>query len=285
MAGNCLNIKQAFPGGGCKSGLSGIKNLWIGAFGDVATVAPAYPARIGDIDDSLGGPIHFWKFPLPIDLGDATEEVTADPKLGTSFVALTLNGTLLGIDHDESVELSDIMKGKQIIVAELYNTDSNGDAKYAIYGETNGLDLTGGGSRTGAEAASLQGYELTWTGTERNYARFAQQGEIVKGTDPVNGDYLAFSVISGPASVVATYDDVAGEVTVTFDSVTDATQYDINHVVDDATPIGEADVTSPFVVPVIQTAEIQKFNCRVQALTPEGWSDWSYAVELEIPAL
>ena len=40
--------------------------------------------------------------------------------------------------------------------------------------------MTGGGSRTGAEAASLQGYEITWTGKERDYAPFVDGAQVVK---------------------------------------------------------------------------------------------------------
>ena len=131
------------------------------------------------------GNTKFWKFPLPIDLGDYVEDVTADPKLGVSFVTITINGTLLGLDHDASAELSKIMQGKQMLVAELYTTVNVGTVEtpnmkpvYVLLGESNAMDLTSGGSRSGAEAASLQGYELTWTGVEPHYARFLDSSKV-----------------------------------------------------------------------------------------------------------
>ena len=169
----CNTISGAFTGNTCKNGMGGIKTLWI-ADADtmdstVDTANSAYTCTSFRNDSETSGAMaeaRFWKFELPIDIGDAVEDVNADPKLGTSFVAQTLNATLLGLAKEYSKELSGMMKGKQAVIAELYN------GMYIIYGVENGLDLTGGGSRTGTEAASLQGYELTWTGTERDYAPF-----------------------------------------------------------------------------------------------------------------
>ena len=69
-----------------------------------------------------------------------------------------------------------MFRGKQRILAELY------DGEFILYGAENGLDITGGGSRTGAEAASLQGYEMTFTGKEKDYAPFAASVTIVGTT-------------------------------------------------------------------------------------------------------
>lgn len=179
---NCLNIKGSFTGGTCKNTMGGIKTYWIGAYNEtVVTTLDAEDQVAESVIDSVGD-VKFWKFTLPVDIGDAVEDVNADPKLGTSFVAQTLNATLLGLAKEYSKELSDMMKGKQILIAELY------DGAYVLYGAFNALDLTGGGSRTGTEAASLQGYELTWTGTERNYAPFVEAPTL--GNDPTGGDFI-----------------------------------------------------------------------------------------------
>jgi len=148
--------------------MGGVKTLWVGAYEeDIQITLDATTGEVEKVKTSAGD-VKFYKFQLPIDIGDAVEDVNADPKLGTSFVAQTINGTLLGLSQAYSKELSGMMKGKQVIVTELY------DSSFILYGAYNGLDMTGGGSRTGAEAASLQGYELTWTGKERDYAPFAE---------------------------------------------------------------------------------------------------------------
>ena len=164
---SCYTITGAFTGNTCKNGMGGIKTLWIS---DADNITSTIDETAGNYTCTSfkndGAEAKFWKFELPIDIGDAVEDVNADPKLGTSFVAQTLNATLLGLAKEYSKELSGMMKGKQALIAELYN------GTYILYGVKNGLDLTGGGSRTGTEAASLQGYELTWTGVERDYAPF-----------------------------------------------------------------------------------------------------------------
>lgn len=165
----CNSISGPFAGKGfCKDNMAGAKNLWVADFDDtdVATIAAG---EVTSLTSAGGTPtaIEFYKFPLPIDLGDGVEDVTADPKMGTSFVTQVINGTLLGLSKEASVQLSTMVKGKQRVIVELY------DGSYILYGAVNGMDITGGGSRTGAEAASLQGYELTFTGKERDYAPFA----------------------------------------------------------------------------------------------------------------
>ena len=163
---NCASITGPFAGKGfCKNNIGGIKTLWIADYDDTDVVT----VNNGEVSKVANGSsdVEFFKFPLPIDLGDAVEDVTADPKLGTAFVTQTINGTLLGLAKEASVQLSQMFKGKQRVIAELY------DGSHILYGEQNGLDITGGGSRTGAEAASLQGYEVTFTGKELNYAPFA----------------------------------------------------------------------------------------------------------------
>jgi hypothetical protein len=178
---SCLNITQAFVGNTCKNGFGGIKNLWIGAF-EHNTVVELNANNVAKSVKTNNVDVKFFKFTLPVDIGDAVEEASADPKLGTSFVELTINGTLLGLTTEYSAELSNMMRGKQIILAELYTktevSDGAGGTKevpvFVLYGFANGVDMTGGGSRTGAEAASLQGYELTWTGKERSYAPFVE---------------------------------------------------------------------------------------------------------------
>ena len=156
--------------------MGGLKNLWIADYDDTDVVTSTAGEVTKVIDSAGSALVEFWKFPLPIDLGDAVEDVTSDPKLGTAFVTQTINGTLLGLSKEASVQLSSMFRGKQRVLAELY------DGSYILYGALNGLDITGGGSRTGAEAASLQGYELTFTGKEVDYAPFG--AGVVDGTGP-----------------------------------------------------------------------------------------------------
>ena len=223
MGAGCINISKAFSGKTCKNGMGGVKNLWIGAREDIVSVEPAYPkplttasvvakvdyieavpeAGVG-VDSELS---KFYKFPLPVDLGDYVEDASADPKLGTSFVSQTINGTLLGVDHSTSVELSKIVQGKQMLIAELYTEyDADQDLTvptntadmrpvYVLLGEENFMDLTSGGSRSGTESASLQGYELTWTGIEMHYARFLDKSKVAMKNDVSKGDYIEVGTV------------------------------------------------------------------------------------------
>jgi len=189
----CSNVTKAFQGSTCKNGMGGIKNLWLGAFEDGIKVAFDAEGYVDSVVDSGDTPIPFWKFTLPVDIGNANENITADPTLGTAFVELEINGTLLGLRSTYSAELTKMMRGKQIILAELYTKqipagETEEKTVYVLYGYTNGVDLTAGGSRTGDAGASLQGYELTWTGKEREYAPFTFT--VTSGSDPTDGDFV-----------------------------------------------------------------------------------------------
>lgn len=153
--------------------------MWVANF-DEGFDATETNNIITDINDDAGTDLTFYKFELPVDLGDAVEEISADPKLGTSFVTLTINGSIIGLTASTSKIVNDMMKSKQRLIAELYNIDDSGETLYVLYGEQNGVDMTAGGSRTGAEGASLQGYEITWTGQERDYAAFVDGSKVVK---------------------------------------------------------------------------------------------------------
>jgi len=188
----------------CKSGMAGIKTLWIAGYdSDHSKITPfgADDATKGfrkNAIKAVDAGIKFYKFDLPIDLGDFEENANVDAKLGTSFVDQTINGTVLGLDRKSAKQLSLMMKDKQFVIAELYNketlptegsTDDQQYHKFFLLGEMNGLDMTGGGSRTGAEASSLQGYEITWTGKERRYANQVD-GRGVKVEMDANGEYI-----------------------------------------------------------------------------------------------
>ena len=185
----CTGISSGFTSGNCKSGMSGVKALWIANYSEQGDATPDYATRglVTDIDDNAGSPapLKFYQFPLPIDIGSFTEEGVSDPKLGTSFVTVTINGTVLELSGTNSELLNELLISKQVIIAELYNKDSAGKPKYMYLGEQNGVDITGGGSRSGEEASSLQGYEITFTGKESKYARFVS-GAKVKATS----DYI-----------------------------------------------------------------------------------------------
>lgn len=162
--------------------MAGVKRLWIGDYTEGVKLA-ATNDMITDIKNTLSSPaqVTFWEFNLPIDIGNVDENTSADPKLGTSFVDISINGTVLGLDQDASDEITSMMRGKQVIIAELYNLDANDKPLYILYGAQNGLDLSGGGSRSGTEASSLQGYELSWVGKERDYASFIDPAKVVFG--------------------------------------------------------------------------------------------------------
>ena len=183
----CTGISKGFTGQNCKNSMSGIKSLWIANVNEQGAATPTYETGgiVTAINDNQATPaaLKFYQFPLPIDIGSFTEEGVSDQKTGTSSVTVTINGTVLELSQDNSELLNALLVNRQLVIAELYNEDDNGNAKYLYFGEQNGLDITAGGSRSGEEASSLQGYEVTFTGKEFKYARFVDGANVSTSND------------------------------------------------------------------------------------------------------
>ena len=153
----CDYTGKAFTSSNCKTNFAGVKKFWHRQY------ATAIMATAGIVANAGAG---WLEFQLPVDTGDAVEDMEVNVQQGVSAVNQTVTAASPGLSNEDQIALSQMMRTKQHLIAELYN------GTYVLYGAGNGMDITAGGSRTGAASSDLQGYEITWTGKEKDYAYF-----------------------------------------------------------------------------------------------------------------
>lgn len=153
----------------CKESIGGIKAVWFIPFGDVSAITQA-SGIVSAITKGAGKV--FYKYELVKNTGSVTETVTASVENGTVFYAPELTIILNKLQANTRNEILLLAKNNLIAVFE----DSND--KYWLLGKSNGMDITGGTAATGAAQGDRSGYELTFSGGERELAPEVASGII-----------------------------------------------------------------------------------------------------------
>jgi hypothetical protein len=114
----------------------------------------------------------FWKYNLKRSTGEATEEFQDSSENGTSFHRQTLSMVLHKQQASLRNEIALLAQNRLLAVVE----DNN--SKYWLYGKANGLERQGGSAKTGKAMGDLNGYELTFSGDEKDAALEVQSAVV-----------------------------------------------------------------------------------------------------------
>lgn len=114
----------------------------------------------------------FYKYNLQRATAEASEDFQDSAENGTSFHAQSLNIVLNKMQAATRNEIVLLAANRLLAVIE----DRNG--KYWLYGKENGLQRAGGKSGTGKAFGDRNGYELTFTGEEKDPALEVTSGII-----------------------------------------------------------------------------------------------------------
>ena len=143
----------------CKNSLGGNKAAYFINF-----LADAFTVSNGEATAIDAGVTEVFKYELRAD-GNALEQaIVSDFNSGTTVVTQTLNLALKKLDKETNNELKLMAHGRPIIVVQDRNDN------YHLVGRSEGNDVTGGSSLTGGAKADFNGYNLTFTATEGDYA-------------------------------------------------------------------------------------------------------------------
>ena len=153
----------------CKDSIGGIKAVWFIAVGDVASVTEA--SGIVSAITKASGKV-FYKYQLVKNSSALTENVNANVQNGTVFYAQELAIVLNKMQANTRNEILLLAKNNLMAVVQ----DAND--KYWLLGRQNGLDLSAGSSATGTAQADRNGYNLTFTGGEKELAPEVTSGII-----------------------------------------------------------------------------------------------------------
>lgn len=145
----------------CKDSLGGLKSV---LFIESENVSVATEAAGVVTDISLAVGKYFYKYELVKETSMFMETVTASIQNGTIFYAQELTIVLNKLQANTRNEILLLAKNNLVAIVE----DKNG--KYWYLGQDGGLDITGGTAGSGTAAGDRSGYELTFSGQEKELA-------------------------------------------------------------------------------------------------------------------
>ena len=143
---------RTFP---CKTGLAGVKKIWVKVFADGDWGTPT----AGESAASTG--VTYYGFEPTRNAASLVATPTISVENGSVFYAQVLDAlnfpVLVAAD---TVEFQDLIKSRLSIIVQ----DANDN--YLLMGRTMGAEATGGAFQTGAAAGDLHGYTLQFTANE-----------------------------------------------------------------------------------------------------------------------
>ncbi|CAB5223161.1 hypothetical protein UFOVP384_1 [uncultured Caudovirales phage] len=145
----------------CKDSLGGLKSVLFIESENVS-VATESAGVVTDISLAVGK--YFYKYELVKETSMFMETVTASVQNGTIFYAQELTIVLNKLQANTRNEILLLAKNNLVAIVE----DKNG--KYWYLGQDGGLDITGGTAGSGTAAGDRNGYELTFSGQEKELA-------------------------------------------------------------------------------------------------------------------
>lgn len=145
----------------CRDSAGGLKSVYfieidnvtgvVHSSGTVTTISKANNKR-------------FWKYNLKRGTSSAVEAYNDSAENGTSFHTQTVTIILNKMQAATRNEIALLAQNRLVAVLE----DRNG--KYWLYGKENGLERNGGQAGTGTAMGDRNGYELIFTGEEKDSA-------------------------------------------------------------------------------------------------------------------
>lgn len=153
----------------CRDSAGGVKSVYFIEIDNVSGITSA-TGTVSAISKANNG--RFWKYNLKRNTAEAMEEYQDSSENGTSFHNQTISMVLHKQQASLRNEILLLAQNRLMAVVE----DRNG--KYWLYGKENGLERSGGSAKTGKAMGDLNGYELTFTGTEKDPALEVNSGII-----------------------------------------------------------------------------------------------------------
>lgn len=145
----------------CRDSNGGIKSVYFAEIDNVSAFTSS-AGVVTAIAKANGG--KFYKYNLPRATSSAMEEFNDNIGNGTAFYKQTLTIHLNKMQATTRNEIALLSANRLLAVIE----DNNG--KYWLYGKANGLEREGGSAQTGTARGDRNGYELIFTGEEKDLA-------------------------------------------------------------------------------------------------------------------
>lgn len=145
----------------CRSGMGGIKEVYLMAKQDVASITEV-DGVVTALTKDAGK--RFYKYELEKATASLTENFNISVQNGTQFFSPELSVVLNKLQANTRNEILLLAKNTLVAVVK----DNNG--KYWLVGKERGIELTAGSAATGVAEGDRGGYTLTFTGAEPELA-------------------------------------------------------------------------------------------------------------------
>jgi len=148
----------------CKDTVGGIKNIYITELANVPT-APGQNASGFVTSITMAAGKKFFKYALePRGSNSLEETIDANPQNSTVAYTQTVNANFVKMQYATQQKLALIVKNRTLVIVETKA------GSYFLCGLENGMEVSGGKAGTGAAMNDFQGYTLTLTGMEKEFA-------------------------------------------------------------------------------------------------------------------
>lgn len=165
---SCI-LTRGFPKD-CRDQSGGLKTVYLANWSEIESVTEE-DGEVTAMALSTGSFFH--QYDLRRQTSSFTETYEVSEENGTAFHEQEITVMLSKLEAAKRNEIYLLAKADVVLVAE----DNNGN--YVIFGLDNGLEL-GGSAQSGTALGDMSGYELTFTGQEKNPSRFTS-GSVIDG--------------------------------------------------------------------------------------------------------
>lgn len=156
----------------CDTNKGGIQKMWITEKSNVSSLSLSSPG--GEIDTiTMVGGADFYEFEFNKNTSSYQETYTADVAAGTEFYAQVVT---LVLNRREKTKRDTLMLLSHF--KDLYIIVKDGNGINYLFGEVNGMNLTGNDGGSGVASTDPNRYTLTFTGEEPELANTVTDAAI-----------------------------------------------------------------------------------------------------------
>ena len=147
----------------CRDTVGGIKNIYITELANVTAVTENASGYVTGITKTVGK--KFYQYALiPRGQNNFTQNIQADPAVGTVAYEQSVVANFVKLQYETQIVLDKLIKNRLMVIVETK------DGSYWLFGKLNGMEVSAGTANSGQAMNEFQGYQLTFSGMEKDLA-------------------------------------------------------------------------------------------------------------------
>lgn len=147
----------------CKNNKGGVKVIYVAPWA-AGAYSPTIVANVITVWAGAAGPAVFYKFEVRSQKAVLGETIKMNKDNGTQFFEQTGSFNVEKMTAAKTAQLATLLQNRCLVIG----TDNNG--KLFLHGYNNGVDFGDAVGTTGTKMEDMNGYSLSWLGTEESQA-------------------------------------------------------------------------------------------------------------------